>query len=291
MSSQAPSVAVQPDHFRDLSDINIAAFDNPYDALISAPNDDPVRIQERYSTHRDTRNAQQKAKFLAADFAGVMPDPILQRLEDPSIEPGYVDPRHSLVFWARPPPKIKALVAEVQSRLQAIVPNLWLMPQTSLHMTALEITHSRTEADIAALVATMAPAIPAIVNHTTTHRARLVYPQLGYDTSAIALGFVPAARGEGRSRSSSNTDNDNSTHDDAYTYHHLRRDLFALCHAAGVDVASRYVVPSAHLTVARFVTTRDFEDAAGRVDGARVAALVAGIEEVNRWLREEFWPR
>lgn len=52
-----------------------------------------------------------------------MVDPILLRLEDPTIEPGFVDTRNCLVFWARPPEKVKALVKECQEKLREVVPS------------------------------------------------------------------------------------------------------------------------------------------------------------------------
>ena len=57
-----------------------------------------------------------------------------------------------------------------------------------------------------------------------------------------------------------------------------------MCGAAGVEVASRYVLPSAHLTVARFVDQSIYE-------GEGVEGLVKGVEEVNEWLRESTWGR
>ena len=81
-----------------------------------------AKIQARYSTHRTTRNTQQKAKLLSSDFSGLILDPILQRLEDPSIEPGFQDPRNCLVFWARPPAHIRSLVDGIQQQLLALAP-------------------------------------------------------------------------------------------------------------------------------------------------------------------------
>lgn len=150
------------------------------------------------------------------------------------------------------------------------------MPPSTLHLTALEVAHSRPASDIAALTAALGPsAIRTIVSLTSSphHRARLVKPLLGFDASALALSYVPA------------------DHDNAYTYHHLRRDLFAAVAAAGVRVESRYVVPSAHLTLARFVDAGDFRAADRQVDAARVRALVDRVDEVNAWLRDEFWPK
>ena len=61
--------------------------------------------------------------MLDLNFAGVSIDPILLRLSDPSIEPGYLDPRHWLVFWGRPTTKIKDLIHRIQQELLTVVPS------------------------------------------------------------------------------------------------------------------------------------------------------------------------
>jgi hypothetical protein len=91
--------------------------------MISANMSNEKQIQSRYSTHRTARNAKQKENLLAMNFKGLNLDSILQRLEDPAIEPGFVDPRHSLVLWARPPPHIQKLVSEIQQRLKRLAPS------------------------------------------------------------------------------------------------------------------------------------------------------------------------
>lgn len=143
------------------------------------------------------------------------------------------------------------------------------MPPNSLHMTALEITHSLTAPEIEAFVTQMQPILATMANYTTTHRARLVKPVVSFDAQALALSFLPAAGEPGR-----------SLDEDKYSYHHLRRDLFAQAQAGGVKVGSRYVVPSAHLTIGRFIKPQDFE----------MAALMRVVDELNAWLEKEFWP-
>lgn len=150
-------------NFEDLSGIDIAAYENPYEALIEASHGDPVGplsdpremypshsiyfhlsiavhscnespytkllqalLQSRYSTHRTTRNGQQREKLLSPEFSGLLTDPILQRLRDLSIEPGFTDPRHCLVFWARPPSHIRSLAGKVQQKLLALAPSALL---------------------------------------------------------------------------------------------------------------------------------------------------------------------
>jgi hypothetical protein len=156
------------------------------------------------------------------------------------------------------------------------------MPQDKLHITALEVTHSKTASEIQALVNQAQAQIPNITNYTYNHRARLIKPLIGYDASAIALSFVPAA-GEG-------LHDGRTLEDDEFTYHHLRRDLFSLCRDAGLQVESRYVVPSSHLTIGRFIHSKDFENEEGSSDPQKIQNLVAKIEEINAWLEKELWP-
>ncbi|KAF2722313.1 hypothetical protein K431DRAFT_293479 [Polychaeton citri CBS 116435] len=254
--------------------------DNPYQDLIEICENDPSKIQEKYDTHRTNRAAAQKAKLSSPDFSGVLPDVILAKLEDPRNHPGFQDPRNCLVFWAHPPPSVRVLAAEIQKRLKQAAPSLWTMPPNNLHMTALEITHSLTAPEIDALVDKMLPSVPDITDFTLTHRARVVKPTISYDAQALALSYLPASGEPGRSEV-----------DDKYSYHHLRRDLFTKASATGVKVASRYVVPSAHLTVARFVNQTGFETADGKVDHQGVQKLIQAIEEINAWLEKEYWPQ
>ena len=163
-----------------------------------------------------------------------------------------------------------------------IAADLWLMPLECLHMTVLEVTHSKTEAEIEHLVNVMDSKVPQITDFTHDHRARLVKPMLSYDAAAIALSFLPAA-GEGLSEAKADGA-------DTYTYHHLRRDIYGLCKSTGVEVDSRYVVPSSHLTIARFVTQQDILGTDGNgIDRGKVEGLVGKLDEINAELRSKYW--
>ncbi|KAG8623589.1 hypothetical protein KVT40_008565 [Elsinoe batatas] len=261
--------------FEDLSGTRASSSGNPYDGLIEACNDDPKQIQARYETHRNTREGQQKAKLLSPEFDAVIVDETLLKLET---QPGFEDPRHCLVFWARPPKAVRSLIAEVQRRLKEVAPRLWLMPEDCLHTTTLEITHSLTEPEITDLVSRLKPVARKVVDYTLDHRARIIKPKITYDAQAMALSFLPAA-GEGR-----------SAEDDKFTYHHLRKELWSVCTEAGVKVESRYVVPSAHLTIGRFIFADEFKKSDGTFDHDRMRKLVEVIEQTNKWLEQTYWP-
>ena len=146
---------------------------------------------------------------------------------------------------------------------------------------------------------------------------------LSYDSAAIALSFVPAAsedfsilQSSSRPKQPAQSTDEHRANpepevrqDDSYTYHHLRRSLYELCVEAGVEVASRYTVPSAHLTIARFLTQEDIsaprdnngiarpiqvdetKSEAVHVVKEKVQMLVDKIEAINAWLQDEYWPK
>lgn len=189
------------------------------------------------------------------------------------------------------------------------------MPAPNLHMTALEVTHSLTVSEINELVNKLLPSSKQIADYPSTpsHQARLIKPMLSYDAAALALSFVPAA-GEvlsptpttttSASASSSTEEtakasSQRTLSDDTFTYHHLRRDLYTLT-SASISVGSRYVVPSAHLTIARFNSPNPFasssdpsSDPLDATAGLTIDARrhwIHEIEAINKWLETEYWP-
>ncbi|KAL4978580.1 RNA ligase/cyclic nucleotide phosphodiesterase [Aspergillus desertorum] len=275
---------------------------NPFDQLLLDCQGDPNMILACYETHRTNRNAQFRDKLLHKDFSGWQVDEILRKLvaqskaqkEDAVSAPGpaptlapanSADHRHNLNLYARPPKHIRELVAEIQQEIYSVAPSIWFTPPESLHVTMLEIVNSRTKEEVDALAGRLLQdgTAPKLVNYTyeNNHRVRLVNPIVSYDASAMALSFLPAA-GEP-------TAANKQQREDAYTYHHLRRDLAAILLDSGVGLAARYIVPSAHITIARFVTRDGFLLDGGKLDRNSVAAVVQRIESVNAILREKYW--
>jgi len=162
------------------------------------------------------------------------------------------------------------------------------MPPQNLHTTVLEVAHSLTEKEIEEIVqifeASQDVTAAQIAEYPVTHKSRLLKPMISFDASAMALSFVPAA-GENLQVGDKSDD---------YSYHHLRRDVFQMVRQAQLPVASRYIVPSAHVTIARFINNEDFlvQGAEGvELDHARVELLVDKIETLNKRLENEFWPQ
>lgn len=167
------------------------------------------------------------------------------------------------------------------------------MPAQRMHMTTLELAHSKTPQEIADLVACVRPAIPSLTSHPFSHRSRLVKPLVSYDLSAIALSFLPASGEEVVSPLPVEPHAEDIAHPglrgadtaetDKYTYHHLRRDVCRMAAATGVAVGSRYVVPSAHITLGRYLGQEDHDTPELR------QRWIQAIDDINAWLENEVW--
>lgn len=171
------------------------------------------------------------------------------------------------------------------------------MPTHRMHMTALEITHSKQPSEITSLVEAMRHAIPNIVNYTfsPSHRCRLVKPMISFDLAAIAMSFLPAVDEVLVSPPpipDSNAQYDSLSHTGTihghqvaknYSYLHLRRDLYQVSRDTGINVNSRYVVPSAHITLGRYLCQQDHATPQQRV------TWINRINEINEWLCEAVW--
>ena len=162
--------------------------------------------------------------------------------------------------------------------------DVWLMPLHRMHLTTLEVAFCKTPQEIGALVQTLGPAIPSITSYTRWHRSRLVKPMVSYDLSAFAVSFLPASGEPITSPPATQPDvTEGLIQGDEYTYHHLRQDVFNLVQGSGVEVGSRYQVPSAHITLGRYLTHEDHDTPEKR------KAWVETIDQLNAWLEEEVW--
>ncbi|KAF7523175.1 hypothetical protein PCG10_006754 [Penicillium crustosum] len=258
--------------------------ENQFQQLITRSDNNPKQLQIVYEDHRSKRNAIFRNQICQPGFCEWKEDGILSKVLD--AEKGltdFVDPRHNLAFWARPPQHIRDLVYKIQQEIGPLIgPGLWLVPPHHLHMTTLEIRSSLTGPEINEITSSleMTGSVAELANYTLTHRARLVKPVISYDTSAIALSFVPAAGEEDHSVYSGK--------DDQFTYHHLRSDLYNIVTQSGCPIAARYTVPSAHITIARFIApsgAKEGESDSPKEFEKKASSLIAKIEDLNHELR------
>lgn len=155
-------------------------------------------------------------------------------------------------------------------------------------MTTLEMLPARTLAEVNEFEKFLKEHAPLqdILNYTLTHRARLIRPIVSYDASALALSFIPAVE---------DTDDEvNGKVKHSYSYQHLRSDLYDVMTEAGCQLEARYTVPSAHVTIARFVRPvgwSENESEESSLFRKRAHELVATIEGINQELRSDDWKR
>ncbi|VDC03534.1 unnamed protein product [Peniophora sp. CBMAI 1063] len=236
---------------------------NPLNELLDAVGNDALLLQAKYEEHRVERNARQAEIMTSPSFPGVVVDTILQKLIDPTLSPPYIDERNGASLWVRPPQHILDILGSIQRDLTGFAPHLWLMPLGDVHLSLIELGHHMgTEANLA-LIAHLEPHLPELLSYPRLHPTRLYRPTLSCDTGSLVLKFLPVAQSQ-----------------DDYTYHHLRRDIFDRVSETGLVMKPRYVVPSAHLTVARFIDNTDFETD-GRTDQGKMKEWWSLIDGIN----------
>jgi len=161
------------------------------------------------------------------------------------------------------------------------------MPLDRLHLTALEVTHSLTQPEIDAIVDQIGhETIKKVTDYTLSHRARLIKPLISYDGQALALSFLPAA-GEGlpsfsKSQAEKRYEDGRTREYDRFTYHHLRKRVFDITNDR-FKINSRYVVPSSHVTIGRFLTQEDHDTK------EKMERFLGKVDEINEWLQRVYW--
>lgn len=240
-----------------------APGDNPFELLLAQmPN--PADVGAAYEKHRTTRIDNSRAFLTSPAFQKLWTDPHLSSLLN---SPDYVDPRNSTVIWSHPPSRIKDMAGLIMDKVRtAGLEGLWFIPTEHMHITVLEIAHSLPYEQISAIVDRFPQdLVKTATDYTLTHRTTLLKPKLTYDEGALTLTFLPAV--------------------EDYTYLHLRRDLLNLFRAAGVKLESRYAMPSAHLTIGRFVTPAE------KNLPSAMKKWVELLDEINDWLEADYWPK
>ncbi len=160
------------------------------------------------------------------------------------------------------------------------------MPPWRMHLTTLEAAHSKTAEEIRDILSTVRPVLADTLSQTHNHRSRLVKPMISYDLSAFALSFLPAAGEPALSPAPMQPDTaENVVEGDELTYHHVRRAVFDKVQGSGLLVGSRYQVPSAHITLGRYLSQEDHDTPEKR------QAWVQAIDEINEWLEKEVWDK
>lgn len=146
-----------------------------------------------------------------------------------------LDQRHNLALVARPPQHVVALLTSVQQQLHALAGDaLWLPPPSHLHVTVYEITHSKTPQQLQPLVSAIRSHGLRLFEALPVERVKFDAPLVNFDTAAVAVTFLPV-------------------NVDGYSIAAFRSELAGRLSELGVEWDGRYVAPTAHVTIARFV--------------------------------------
>ncbi|VVT49248.1 uncharacterized protein SAPINGB_P002177 [Magnusiomyces paraingens] len=261
---------------------------NPYTDLIRrCPT--PKDMAKAYETHRRNRNAEKLRQM--SHLKTVSPDSILAGLVLHDL-PQESDPRNNITIWSRPTVRVMDLIAIIQQQLidtlhktapshalqkqPPVKPNdpankgpLWLMPRECLHLSVLEVTHSAPPDVIDSQIKQLKPYLSEILT-SRDNAPILVKPLVCFDSAAFALTFAPL---------DSSLQKEYGAHSEDYTYTHYRAHLYNAINKAQVYCAARYEVPSAHVTIARFI-----EEVSPNV----VDALLETIQNINTWLEDVY---
>ncbi|KAJ9212996.1 hypothetical protein DTO166G4_5326 [Paecilomyces variotii] len=253
---------------------------NWYQELLDDPEcqNDPKKVQEAYESHRHAILSRSIGEFrsLARSISEdiptlITPDVALiqhvsrQMAGSKAHEPFPLSPANCLVFWARPPHFILELMESIQSGLSSLAGrDLYLVPLPHMHLSVMELSHRHPIAHLRAvynvvgesLLHTMAD-VPFTKYKESQGRsvARLIKPQLMMDRAGVAVTFVPDySPQEGMDNSGQDI-----TKNNPFTYHHLRASMQELALSSGIEIDTSYTAPSAHITIARFVSSHFFD--------------------------------
>lgn len=231
---------------------------NPFNSYLDLCSNSESQESELFESTRTARLETQLAQLHAS--LKFNQDPVLYRR---LACPDFSDPRHSLIFIARPPLTLARQLGQVQKQIveafDAIgMHEIWSTPSECLHMTVLDLLSCVSSAEIAALATKVTPAniVGALDSHNVAP-AVFQSPKLMTDASAIAITFL----GTG--------------------YLRLRSALWQGAVADGNVPVMRYVAISAHVTLTRYL--QDVQLSSQQMKGLLVALQRISLDFIDDW--------
>jgi hypothetical protein len=197
--------------------------------------------------HRDGQSALREGVRLDAMLIGEL------------ITPG-TDTRYGVNMICRPSQLVTDYILTLEEYLRKAEPDQYYYPQSDLHLTLLEICHSRTAEE----AQRVARAVRANANKLFADlpAIKMGLPMLAFDQSGCALSF--AAPGPELSL--------------------FRRSMFERLTDCAVPIAPRYMPQSAHITFLRYLRTP-------RIEPQEWARYILNAPRMARpdWVSSEVW--
>ncbi len=139
------------------------------------------------------------------------------------------DARHGVNLVGRPPDEVRRAISTLAASLRELEPSQYYYPPEDLHLTLVEIRHSRGEEEADAVARRVQPLMSALLDGL--HVFGLVHPSVLYDRGGCALSLLPADGG----------------------LEEVRRRIVERLRDLGVDTEERYERSVAHVTFARYL--------------------------------------
>lgn len=182
--------------------------------------------------------------------AGFVPDGVLAR--DLSGEAS--DERHGVAVVTRPPPAVVEVVREAQAKLGAVDDRQYFYPPGDLHLTVLEIHHSRPRPVEPEAVEQIVTVVRSVAKETPT--PLLLDGRIGFDRATVTMGWLPADE----------------------RLEQLRERLAAGLRDAGVRMEARHARPTAHVTFVRYLA-----------EPGEAAAWIETLDALQERVMESTW--
>ena len=208
--------------------------------------------------------------------------------------------------------------AQEEFDMRKIEKYLWFAPEENLHLTVFEVASGKTAKRVDELVNELARVpgesegsgvLDSLVEYPRYRASMGQYAELGcpmvtFDSSGIALSFIPQIKGRKQHAVGMPCVENGGKKEEGYNYLELRADLHRVLsrNAPSTPIEPRYSAPSAHITIARFINLDTALDGDGAASGKEnvpqhtqvelrrmVKSLVREIDEHNDGLPKGFW--
>lgn len=160
----------------------------------------------------------------------LMSGPVVDTILTQELESPHTDMRCGVNIICRPPIHVVHYIESIQKYLRVFEPDQYYYPPADLHLTLVEICHSRTPEDVCRIADVVGPEISRIA--ATTSPPKLDSPMLVFDSHAVALNFLPT--------------------DDALQ--NTRRSILEELSDIEISIDPRHEIKSAHVTLMRYIT-------------------------------------
>lgn len=159
-----------------------------------------------------------------------MSGPCVDRMLVQELDSPHTDMRCGVNIICRPSTDVVQYILSIQEYLRVSEPDQYYYPPSDLHLTLVEICHSRTPEDALRIAGVVGPEIRRLA--AITSLPKVDSPMLVFDSHAVALNFLPTDEALQNARQS------------------IREGLVNI----GISTDARHETKSAHVTLMRYIT-------------------------------------